>query len=220
MFSHSISIAFNKQDNPPLRPPHKTCSTAPHSLHIIFLTSVPRSSSKQEQPAICFRAIWLIHLLSWQTVVDFVPLASGSKLRLRPHIRGSVAQWILQVEVYWVLQWVTVGGRTGRWPARNCRCTLQYCSTRRRRAELGVEWRQLKRNVKVHSGQQIVAVLCCGCRSLYRSWFYRCVCGLGSGEQGLRYIKSVQKCRGVKNVICYKALINSTHGTVQHVVLL
>jgi len=30
------------------------------------------------------------------------------------------------------------------------------------------------------------------------------VCGLGSGEQGLRYIRGVQKCRGVKNVTSIK----------------
>jgi len=30
MVSHSISIAFHKQYNPPLHPPHKARSTAPH----------------------------------------------------------------------------------------------------------------------------------------------------------------------------------------------
>jgi len=53
MLSHSISIAFNMQENPPLRPQHKARWTAPHSPHIIFRTSVPRSSSKHERSAIC-----------------------------------------------------------------------------------------------------------------------------------------------------------------------
>ena len=34
---------------------------------------------------------------------------------------------------------------------------------------------------------------------------------LGSGEQGKRYIRDVQKCRGVKNVTHYKTLINVIH---------
>jgi hypothetical protein len=46
------------------------------------------------------------------------------------------------------------------------------------------------------------------------------VCGLGSGEQGVRYSRGVQKCRGVQNVPYYKTVINAIHGTVQHVVLL
>jgi len=46
------------------------------------------------------------------------------------------------------------------------------------------------------------------------------VCGLGSGEQGLRYSKGVQKCRSVKNVTYYKTLINLIQGTIKHVVLL
>ena len=46
------------------------------------------------------------------------------------------------------------------------------------------------------------------------------VCGLGSGEQGLRYSRGVQKCGGIKNVTYHKTLINAIHGTVQHVVLL
>jgi hypothetical protein len=46
------------------------------------------------------------------------------------------------------------------------------------------------------------------------------VCGLGLGELGLRCIKGVQKCRGVKNVTYYKTSINVIHGMVQHVVLM
>ena len=49
---------------------------------------------------------------------------------------------------------------------------------------------------------------------------YTGVCGLGSDEQGLRYSRGVQKCRGVKNVTYCKTSINVIHGTVQHVVLL
>ena len=128
MFSHSISIAFHKQHNPPLHPPHKARSTAPHFPHITFRYSLPRSSSKHWRPAVShsvsqwsakWTAIWC------QTVTDFVPLASGSKPQVKA-LYGSVLKWILQVELYWVLQWVTVGGRPrdGRLETGS-----RYCST-------------------------------------------------------------------------------------------
>ena len=74
---------------------------------------------------------------------------------------------------------------------------------------------QLKRNVTVHSGtaDPSSAVGHCTVRDCTG------VCGLGSGEQRLRYIRGVQRYRGEKNITHYKTLIFAIHGATQHVVL-
>ena len=76
---------------------------------------------------------------------------------------------------------------------------------------------QLKRNVAVHSGtaDPSSAVLW-----VIVPFVILSVCGLVTDEQGLRYSKGVQKCRGVKNITYHITSINVMHGTVQHVVLL
>ena len=71
---------------------------------------------------------------------------------------------------------------------------LQYCSSTYNRVT-SVNSYQLKRNVTVHSSTADPS------SAVLWLWAVRDstgVCGLGSGEQGLRYSRGVQKCRGVK----------------------
>ena len=106
---------------------------------------------------------------------------------------------------------------------------LQHCSTHlkpilSRSRVTSVNSCQLKRNVTVHSGtadpsSAVLWLWAVVPFVILRMTLYH-VFGLEYRAQGLRHVKCVQKCRGVKNLTYYKTVISSIHGTTQHVVLL